>query len=162
GQGRTIGHRRQARTPWLRPSSRSAAMWATRAQRSTPRLPACATAPWFASSPARPITARPPGASKTRPRSSPCASSSPPPLRPPPLLSPARDIGAPPGRDPPRARRWGPRRGDIDILAYDDVKVDETDLILPHPRLFERAFVLVPLDEIAADRLIAGRRVHDA
>ena len=78
------------------------------------------------------------------------------------LLARALDIERALGRDRARERRWGPRRVDIDILAYDDVKVDETDLILPHPRLFERAFVLVPLDEIAADRLIAGRRVHDA
>ncbi len=66
------------------------------------------------------------------------------------------------GRDRARERRWGPRTIDIDILAYDDVTVSEADLILPHPRLFERAFVLVPLAEIAADRVIAGVRVRDA
>ena len=40
--------------------------------------------------------------------------------------------------------------------------VDEPGLTLPHPRLFERAFVLVPLAEIVPDRVIAGRRVKDA
>src|SRR5215472_17061201 len=59
-------------------------------------------------------------------------------------------------------RRWGPRPVDIDLLAYDEVTLAQDDLILPHPRLFERAFVLIPLAEIAADRLIAGTRVRDA
>ena len=66
------------------------------------------------------------------------------------------------GRDRAREQRWGPRPVDIDLIAYDDVTLDEGDLILPHPRLFERAFVLVPLAEIAADRRIAGVRVGDA
>jgi 2-amino-4-hydroxy-6-hydroxymethyldihydropteridine diphosphokinase len=66
------------------------------------------------------------------------------------------------GRLRDRERRCGPRRIDIDILAYDDVVLDGPELTLPHPRLFERAFVLVPLAEIAADRMIAGTRVRDA
>jgi 2-amino-4-hydroxy-6-hydroxymethyldihydropteridine diphosphokinase len=66
------------------------------------------------------------------------------------------------GRDRSRERRWGPRPIDIDLLAYDDVTLDESRLTLPHPRLFERAFVLVPLVEIAPDRVIAGVRVRDA
>jgi 2-amino-4-hydroxy-6-hydroxymethyldihydropteridine diphosphokinase len=66
------------------------------------------------------------------------------------------------GRRRDREQRWGPRPIDIDILAYDDVTLAEPDLTLPHPRLFERAFVLVPLAEIAPDRVIAGRRVRDA
>jgi 2-amino-4-hydroxy-6-hydroxymethyldihydropteridine diphosphokinase len=66
------------------------------------------------------------------------------------------------GRDRSREQRWGPRPVDIDILAYDDLSVDEADLTLPHPLLFERAFVLVPLNEIAPDRAIAGVRVRDA
>jgi 2-amino-4-hydroxy-6-hydroxymethyldihydropteridine diphosphokinase len=66
------------------------------------------------------------------------------------------------GRDRAKEHRWGPRPVDIDILAYDDIRLDEPGLTLPHPRLFERAFVLVPLAEIAADRVIAGRRVRDA
>jgi 2-amino-4-hydroxy-6-hydroxymethyldihydropteridine diphosphokinase len=66
------------------------------------------------------------------------------------------------GRARVQERRWGPRPIDIDILAYDDVTLDGADLTLPHPRLFERAFVLVPLAEIAPDRVIAGKRVRDA
>jgi len=66
------------------------------------------------------------------------------------------------GRDRARERRWGPRPVDIDLLAYDDVAIAEPDLTLPHPRLFERAFVLVPLAEIVPDRVIAGVRVRDA
>ncbi|MFL4978589.1 MAG: 2-amino-4-hydroxy-6-hydroxymethyldihydropteridine diphosphokinase [Xanthobacteraceae bacterium] len=66
------------------------------------------------------------------------------------------------GRDRSREQRWGPRPVDIDILAYDDVSVSEPDLTLPHPLVFERAFVLVPLSEIAPDRTIAGVRVRDA
>ena len=65
------------------------------------------------------------------------------------------------GRDRTEERRWGPRPIDIDILAYDDVVLHEPDLTLPHPHLFERAFVLLPLAEIAADHVIAGRRIGD-
>jgi 2-amino-4-hydroxy-6-hydroxymethyldihydropteridine diphosphokinase len=61
-----------------------------------------------------------------------------------------------------KERHWGPRTVDIDLLAYDDVVVDKPELTLPHPRLFERAFVLVPLAEIAPNRLIGGVRVIDA
>jgi 2-amino-4-hydroxy-6-hydroxymethyldihydropteridine diphosphokinase len=66
------------------------------------------------------------------------------------------------GRDRAHERHWGPRSIDLDLLAYDDVALHDPDLTLPHPRLFERAFVLVPLAEIAADRVIAGIRVRDA
>jgi 2-amino-4-hydroxy-6-hydroxymethyldihydropteridine diphosphokinase len=66
------------------------------------------------------------------------------------------------GRDRTKEQRWGPRTLDIDIIAYDDVTVNDPDLTLPHPRLFQRAFVLVPLADIAADRVIAGMRVKDA
>jgi 2-amino-4-hydroxy-6-hydroxymethyldihydropteridine diphosphokinase len=66
------------------------------------------------------------------------------------------------GRDRAKEQRWGPRSLDLDLIAYDDVRVDKLELTLPHPRLFERAFVLVPLAEIAPDRMIAGRRVRDA
>ena len=66
------------------------------------------------------------------------------------------------GRDRAREQRWGPRTLDIDLIAYDDIKLDTPELSLPHPRLFERAFVLVPLAEIASERRIAGMRVIDA
>ena len=48
-----------------------------------------------------------------------------------------------------RTLRFGPRLIDIDILFYDDLILDSPDLVIPHPRLAERAFVLVPLKEIA-------------
>jgi 2-amino-4-hydroxy-6-hydroxymethyldihydropteridine diphosphokinase len=78
------------------------------------------------------------------------------------LLARALEVERAFGRDRANERRWGPRPLDIDLIAYDDVTLDEPDLILPHPRLFERAFVLVPLAEIAPDRRIAGIRVADA
>ena len=65
------------------------------------------------------------------------------------------------GRDRLAEKRWGPRTADIDILAYDDVKMSDRNLTLPHPLMFERAFVLVPLAEIAGDKVIAGKRVRD-
>ena len=78
------------------------------------------------------------------------------------LLARAQAVERAFGRDRAKERRWGPRTLDIDIIAYDDIKLDEPDLTLPHPGLFERAFVLVPLADIAADRMIAGVRVKDA
>lgn len=50
-----------------------------------------------------------------------------------------------------RRERWGPRTLDLDLLLYDDVILDTPTLQLPHPRMGERAFVLVPLAEIAPD-----------
>lgn len=66
------------------------------------------------------------------------------------------------GRNRKKEVRWGPRTIDIDLLAYDDLVLKEKELTLPHPRIFERAFVLVPLAEIAGDRVIDGTRVRDA
>jgi 2-amino-4-hydroxy-6-hydroxymethyldihydropteridine diphosphokinase len=66
------------------------------------------------------------------------------------------------GRDRERERRWGPRTLDLDLLAYDDLVLHSPDLTLPHPRMFERAFVLVPLAQIAPDRVIAAIHVTDA
>lgn len=53
------------------------------------------------------------------------------------------------GRQRVAGLRNGPRTLDLDLLLYDDVILDEPDLEVPHPRLHERAFVLVPLAEIA-------------
>jgi 2-amino-4-hydroxy-6-hydroxymethyldihydropteridine diphosphokinase len=78
------------------------------------------------------------------------------------LFARAQEIERALGRDRSAERRWGPRPIDIDLLAYDDLALAEPDLTLPHPRLFERAFVLVPLAEIAPERVIAGIRVKDA
>jgi len=66
------------------------------------------------------------------------------------------------GRDRAGEMRWGPRTLDLDLIAYDNVKLDKPELTLPHPRLFERAFVLVPLAEIVPDRIVGDSRVSDA
>jgi 2-amino-4-hydroxy-6-hydroxymethyldihydropteridine diphosphokinase len=78
------------------------------------------------------------------------------------LLARAQAVERALGRNRASEPRWGPRPIDIDILAYDNVTLREPDLTLPHPRLFERAFVVVPLAEIASDRVVAGRRIGDA
>ena len=78
------------------------------------------------------------------------------------LLQRALEVERALGRKRSEERRSGPRPIDIDILAYDDLVMDEPDLTLPHPHLFERGFVLLPLAEIAPNRVINGRRVTDA
>jgi 2-amino-4-hydroxy-6-hydroxymethyldihydropteridine diphosphokinase len=50
-----------------------------------------------------------------------------------------------------RAERWGPRTLDLDLLLYEDAVIREPDLVVPHPRMHERRFVLEPLAEIAPD-----------
>jgi 2-amino-4-hydroxy-6-hydroxymethyldihydropteridine diphosphokinase len=50
-----------------------------------------------------------------------------------------------------RVVRWGPRTLDVDVLWVDGVTVDEPDLVVPHPRMFERAFVLMPLRDLAPE-----------
>ncbi len=59
------------------------------------------------------------------------------------------------GADRIRVVRWGPRTLDVDVLWVDGVSVDEPDLTVPHPRMRDRAFVMVPLGELAPD-LIRG------
>jgi len=50
-----------------------------------------------------------------------------------------------------RDQRWGPRNIDIDILVYDDYVIVDEVLCIPHPRLHERSFVLIPLQELVGD-----------
>ncbi len=78
------------------------------------------------------------------------------------LLERAQAVELRLGRDRAHEKRNGPRTADIDIIAYDNVALDTPNLTLPHPRLFERAFVLVPLNEIAGNRVIAGRKISEA
>ncbi len=78
-------------------------------------------------------------------------------LRPRGLLELAHQVEARHGRDREREPRWSPRTLDIDILLYDDLTLDDPDLTIPHRRLTERAFVLVPLAEV----LPPGARLPD-
>jgi 2-amino-4-hydroxy-6-hydroxymethyldihydropteridine diphosphokinase len=50
-----------------------------------------------------------------------------------------------------RAERWGPRTLDVDVLLVGDERVDEPDLVVPHPRMTQRAFVLIPLADLAPE-----------
>ena len=56
-------------------------------------------------------------------------------------------------RDAHRVRheRWGPRTLDVDVLLVGDTHVDEPDLVVPHPRMWERGFVLAPLADVAPE-----------
>jgi 2-amino-4-hydroxy-6-hydroxymethyldihydropteridine diphosphokinase len=55
-----------------------------------------------------------------------------------------------------RVVRWGPRTLDVDVLLVGDEVVDDDDLVVPHPRLWERGFVLIPLSDLAPE-LVEGR-----
>ena len=83
-------------------------------------------------------------------------------LTPPALLESAQTIERQFGRDRRHERRWGPRTLDIDLIAYDDLTRTTPTLTLPHPHALERAFVLVPLAEIAPEGRILGVRIKDA
>ena len=78
------------------------------------------------------------------------------------LLLHAQGVELQLGRDRAHEKRWGPRTADIDIIAYGRLAVHELGLTVPHPRLFERGFVLLPLAEIAPDLVIGGRSVREA
>jgi 2-amino-4-hydroxy-6-hydroxymethyldihydropteridine diphosphokinase len=61
-----------------------------------------------------------------------------------------------------RTERFGPRTLDMDILAFGDLAISDERLVLPHPRLMERAFALVPLAEIAPHLMIGAISVAEA
>jgi 2-amino-4-hydroxy-6-hydroxymethyldihydropteridine diphosphokinase len=73
------------------------------------------------------------------------------------LLEIERELGR--TRDGPR---WGPRTIDLDLLLYDDERLDEPGLTVPHPRLHERRFVLEPLAELDPGLEVPGRGRVDA
>lgn len=73
------------------------------------------------------------------------------------LLDALLDIEKRHGRERDHAQRWGPRVLDLDLLLHGDQQLDQPGLTLPHPHLHERAFVLVPLVEIAPHLDIPGR-----
>ncbi|MCZ4296959.1 2-amino-4-hydroxy-6-hydroxymethyldihydropteridine diphosphokinase [Henriciella marina] len=75
------------------------------------------------------------------------------------LLTACKDLEVALGRVP--GERWGPRLIDIDVLWMDGVALESERLTLPHPRMTERAFVLVPLAEIAPELVVGGQRVAD-
>lgn len=60
-----------------------------------------------------------------------------------------------------RAERWGPRTLDIDILVFGDLAMRSEQLTIPHPRMTERAFVLMPLADIAPELVVGERAVRD-
>jgi len=76
------------------------------------------------------------------------------------LLAACRRVEVELGRE--REVRWGPRTIDVDVLLFDGPALDEPDLTVPHPRMHERAFVLLPLIELDPDPVLPdGRRVVD-
>ncbi|HEX5799758.1 MAG TPA: 2-amino-4-hydroxy-6-hydroxymethyldihydropteridine diphosphokinase [Gaiellaceae bacterium] len=72
------------------------------------------------------------------------------------LLRALLDVERELGRDR-SGPRFGPRTVDLDLLLYDGVELDEPDLVVPHPRLHERRFVLEPLAELAPGLVVPGR-----
>jgi 2-amino-4-hydroxy-6-hydroxymethyldihydropteridine diphosphokinase len=59
-----------------------------------------------------------------------------------------------------RQQRWGPRLIDVDVLTFGSEVIREADLIVPHPLIAERAFVLLPLRDVAPETRIAGRSLN--
>jgi 2-amino-4-hydroxy-6-hydroxymethyldihydropteridine diphosphokinase len=60
-----------------------------------------------------------------------------------------------------RVERWGPRTLDVDVLCTEGVSVDEPDLVVPHPRMWQRRFVLAPLRDLAPE-LVSEEQVAAA
>jgi 2-amino-4-hydroxy-6-hydroxymethyldihydropteridine diphosphokinase len=59
-----------------------------------------------------------------------------------------------------RIERWGPRTIDLDVLTYGDLQLQTERLELPHPRMTGRGFVMMPLGDIAAEMVVAGKPVE--
>jgi 2-amino-4-hydroxy-6-hydroxymethyldihydropteridine diphosphokinase len=55
---------------------------------------------------------------------------------------------------------WGPRTIDIDILLYDDLEMNLPELTIPHPRMTGRAFVLIPLRDVYANKILTGKDIN--
>ena len=72
------------------------------------------------------------------------------------LLDALLEIERTRGRDRAKEERWGPRTLDLDLLLYADRVIDEPGLVVPHPRLAERRFVLEPLAEVAWEWKVPG------
>ncbi len=77
------------------------------------------------------------------------------------LLSQLQDAEQAAGRDR-TGPRFGPRTLDLDLLLYGEEVIEDSDLLVPHPRLRERGFVLIPLAEIAADWIVPASRQVEA
>ena len=75
------------------------------------------------------------------------------------LLNAILDIERDLGRE--RIERWGPRTIDIDILLYGSAEIDEPWLHIPHPRMTERAFALMPLIDVMPDAVVEGRTAKE-
>ncbi len=71
------------------------------------------------------------------------------------LLGVAKTLEREAGREVDDAPRWSPRPLDIDILLVGDARVREPDLVVPHPRIHQRAFVLAPLADLAPELVVA-------
>jgi len=71
------------------------------------------------------------------------------------LLRRCQQIETSAGRE--RVQRWGPRTLDVDVLLVDECHVDDAELTLPHPRMWQRGFVLAPLRDVAPQLVEADR-----
>ena len=75
------------------------------------------------------------------------------------LLDRLKELETAIGRQP--SERWGPRAIDVDLLFYGDRETSTPRLTVPHRSMFERGFVMIPLAEVAGERIISGKRVKD-